>query len=396
VPAVVDWEGRAYRGFACPYEEFSAEFFELVAVEHARSVCRVFLERFSDEIGAASDGLLAMLTTWLDGDATLEDVWTLGTGRLRAALRDGRGNECLSAATEFVVDLQSRGLPGTWTVRLPAPVRLHWGSYLLPSADTLAIESNGERATITSRHGLTETVSSLDRTRSGWVADDGAYAVPTVGIGSRKISVLFPTTLSDATYGDIHDRLTRETSPLHIVALLEEAISLLQKESPRYSSWVARVIRGVIPLHSPGDTHLSGSYTDRPGVVTCSFPTPPEVISELLVHEASHLYFYMLTKLGGVDDGTDTTLYYSPARQQPRPLAYILLAYHAFGNILLFQRDCLLHGTAHSAHRRERETELLDWLRQLESPLRTTRGLTVRGNALWEPLAEWLHIDPGT
>lgn len=135
---------------------------------------------------------------------------------------------------------------------------------------------------------------------------------------------------------------------------------------------------------------LSGSYPDRPGVMTCSFPAPTEVLCELLVHEASHQYFHILGRLGDIEDGSDSNLYFSPLRGMTRPLIYILLGYHAVANMLLYQRACLQADSIHASHSEQRVSELHECAEQLEAPLRGTSGLTLLGSSLWEPLAERL------
>ena len=112
------------------------------------------------------------------------------------------------------------------------------------------------------------------------------------------------------------------------------------------------------------------------------------MLCELLVHEATHQYFHILTKLGPVDDGSDTALYYSPARQQERPLDFILLAYHAVGNMLLFHRQGLRANRASAAYRDQRIALFEDWAARLVAPLRGNGALTAVGHALWTPLDE--------
>src|SRR6266852_5178334 len=108
----------------------------------------------------------------------------------------------------------------------------------------------------------------------------------------------------------------------------------------------------------------------------------------MLVHEATHLYFHLLCSVGNVDDSSDSTLYYSPIKRQGRPIRAILLAYHAFANVVLFYRLCQEKGLSDDGYCRQQENDLLPQLKQLEASLHTTRALTPLGLALWEPLAE--------
>src|SRR5262249_18543782 len=130
-----------------------------------------------------------------------------------------------------------------------------------------------------------------------------------------------------------------------------EALSYLEQNAHPYANWVWRVLRGIIPLWAAEGLTLSSSNPHHPGVVQLSIGQDPLVLAELLVHEASHQYFHLMEYVGPVDDGSDSTLYYSPFKGTERPLRAILLAYHAFANVLLLYRARRLeaHGDDRAA-----------------------------------------------
>jgi HEXXH motif-containing protein len=170
---------------------------------------------------------------------------------------------------------------------------------------------------------------------------------------------------------------------------LAQAANLLRSVSPDYLSWVDRVLRYVIPLGGGPRTVNSGSSESQPSVIHGSFGCPVTARAEILIHEATHQYFHLTTRLGPVDDGSDTTEYYSPIKRRGRTIRYILVAYHAFGNVLLFYRTCRMRGYLdEDGYCSESERELAPQLKQLEAALRGTTGLTPLGRALWEPLAD--------
>ena len=111
----------------------------------------------------------------------------------------------------------------------------------------------------------------------------------------------------------------------------------------------------------------------------------------MLVHECSHQYYHLLTRLGPVDDGSDTTLAYSPVKNTGRPISMILLAYHAFANVELFYRHCQAAGLEDEGYCANNQEGLKPQLEQLEQALSATDALTELGQALWEPLAERIH-----
>lgn len=119
-----------------------------------------------------------------------------------------------------------------------------------------------------------------------------------------------------------------------------------------------------------------------------SFECDPIAVAEMLVHECAHHYFHLSSRLEPVDDGTDHSLYFSPVKNTGRPIDKILLAYHAFANVLIFYRTCLASDIQDHGYCRRNATELVPQLKQLESALRETTALTETGNSLWLPLAE--------
>lgn len=384
-------DARLYRGFACPHEGLHADLLNVVVTEHSRGLCRAFLDRFSDHLERSSEGLSAWMSTWLEGPASFEDTWTLGAGRLRAVLREDSVDAAVPAATQFALDLGAHGVRGSWSVRVAPDDRLRWDRWLLPCSEELTIVSDGRVADLSAKQNGSDISLTLRRTKGTWSADRG-QALPAAKLGRRALTVLMPRAFSGAVDADVQPRLIQGVPEDDITASLERAFALLRSSTPHYLTWVSGVLRGIIPLRMDGEMYVSGSHGDRPGVVTCSFPTPPEMLCELLVHECSHQYFLILTRLGDVHDGSDATLYYSPARRMDRPLFYILLAYHAVGNMLLFWQACRRSRLKLPDRCRERELELQDWARQLEPPLRASTALTPLGHALWQPLARRLRL----
>jgi HEXXH motif-containing protein len=135
----------------------------------------------------------------------------------------------------------------------------------------------------------------------------------------------------------------------------------------------------------------SGSERFSPGVIYISNQHHRCPLAEMLVHEATHQYAYILTRLGPLDDGTDQTLYYSPIRNAGRPIRFIVLAYHAFANVLLFYRMARAHGLPDEEVLINGDAPLESHLETLEQALQRTSALTCFGRALWEPLYEQIH-----
>ena len=112
----------------------------------------------------------------------------------------------------------------------------------------------------------------------------------------------------------------------------------------------------------------------------------------MLVHESSHQYFYVLQHFGSIADGSDTELYYSPVKRTGRPVTAILLAYHAFANVLLYYRECLERNLDDDGYCAKNEKQAVIELAQLECALQATPSLTPLGQALWEPLSQRINV----
>jgi HEXXH motif-containing protein len=163
-----------------------------------------------------------------------------------------------------------------------------------------------------------------------------------------------------------------------------EAISQL---SPAYYRWVGNILRQIAPWRVKRNQHPSGSgsSSQAPGLVAIGNQNHPLSLADSLIHETSHHYFYLASRLGPVDDGSDNSLYFNPLIKKHRPLCMILLAYHAFANVMAFCREALRTGGTGNTYLEQRENELERDLKALVAPLQASRALTPLGRALWEP-----------
>jgi HEXXH motif-containing protein len=107
----------------------------------------------------------------------------------------------------------------------------------------------------------------------------------------------------------------------------------------------------------------------------------------MLVHEASHQYFHIARRLEAVHDGSDDRLFHSPVKGIGRPIDAILLAFHAFGNVVLFYRLCVDAGLDDKGYCAANAARHLAELEIMRSHIRSSRALTEVGTLLWRPLA---------
>ena len=356
-----------FRGFSCPQEGLDEAFLGLVTATYARETMRVFLDRYAAALTDGGSGLVDLLNAWLRSETAFDAFWDPAIGQALSGIQTGDAAAALSPAAILGLRANALGCPGAWSLALPKPMRLQWDRWLLPTADRIAVACDDQAARI--RTGLrdAERETLFTRTAEGWHCAN-AEALSQFGTHDRRINVLSADALTSGGADTLDDSLpVAEHAPPELL----------------------RVLRSVIPLQQVGDVR-SGSVGDRFGIIYLSLGLNAVTMAESLVHEASHQYLNVLCRLGPVDDGTDTRLYYSPAMRTDRPLGRILVAYHAFANMLLFYRLCGAHRMPDDGYR-AREAELVSQVEQLERPLRTNDALTDIGRGLRDPLMERLH-----
>ncbi|MGV3481447.1 MAG: aKG-HExxH-type peptide beta-hydroxylase [Sphingobium sp.] len=384
-----DRQGDAYlpdmTGFASATEDLPRPLFDLLVVEGARANCAAFLERFGGELASRSCGLGRMIESWCEAGGTSTDAWSYGAGRLRAALRTGNGGDPVMAAAQFAAQILAGGIPGRFEATTGQPWQLWFDGLRFDCGAHVSIESDGQRAVLeTDRNAAPLHFEMQD---GQWRAD-GQAPLARIPIADGAIRLLPSWSIDCTSFADVHPRLASDRRYQSGVGELRSAVDYLERHVPDHARWAARVITGVIPLkRPPSRQYLSGSYIDRPGIMTCSFPGSPAMIGELLVHEAAHFHLYVASRLGALHDQADERLYYSPARQMDRPLFYILLAFHASANMLLYHRHALAAGAGEGDVHRARAAVLEDWTEQLGRPLRRSGALTALGQDLYRPLA---------
>lgn len=368
-----------HRAFSSPLLPCDERMLTLIAAEHVRSVTARFLDDRRDEITPA---LAAMLAALPDLDGPLELYFDPVFGMLGHAIAGRREMPAPSYAAEAALALHAAGVEGEWDFTLERPARLRFARrFVLPRAERGWAVARGNRVTI-DFYG--HAPITFRREHGDWtlIAGDGVDELPRVG----EIVFLSHGALDGRDHGVIPAPLALATEPL--LAAWRGALTLIRSVSPPYATWTERVIRYIIPLVAPEGAMLNGSQGHRPAEVHMSTPSDPLRLAEMLIHEASHQHFFLATRLGAVDDGSDERLYYSPLVREGRPIERILLAWHAVANILLFYTAYEAAGLPRSDFFHRNREQLLGELAQLDEPLRQTRSLTAVGMGMYAPMAE--------
>jgi HEXXH motif-containing protein len=252
----------------------------------------------------------------------------------------------------------------------------------------VAVSSDGAEAILTLALGGCQAQITFIRSGPQWIPGSESRLTLLSEAGTCDIPVLL---LPQAAAGEPLAATVppfRQTITPDITSAWQDALSLLHRYAPAYEAWAQRVVRQIAVVEAtPGVVH-SGSYRERHGFIHASAHTSAISMAEMLVHEASHQYFYLLSCIGPVDDGTDTAEYYSPLVQRKRPLDRMLFAFHACANIRHFYRLCEANGLRDLQYCRENEPIVARQLEQLDAPLRDNGALTSIGRTIYHTLQE--------
>lgn len=380
------------RQFALPQLEYDERFGESIALIHARALVKLFVDRYSDVISQRSNGLLGLLDRWLWSNSQFETIWDPSFGALQWALESGEPDP-VEIATRLALRIGVAGQPGDWTARLERDVSLRWERWILPTGNCLSVMNEGTRVRIdiVGHRGHTESLwFQCEDTR--WHTADAEYLLPIDEHGQLYLVPQSAVVDQLAIEDEFHSIVTFPGPTPELAHSYATALELLRRCTPMYFDWVVRVLRGIVPCQCGDSSRTrSSSWLEAPGTVLVSAGPTPVLIAEMLVHEACHQYFYLLRRLGPVNDTSDSTLYYSPAVDRDRPLDRILMAYHAFANVLLFYEAALSSDLKEDLDCVRTVVRLREDVELMEGPLRDNIALTPLGYALVQPLMERLR-----
>lgn len=354
--------------------------------DRRRATAQRFLAVHRGAVAAASEGLVELLERWASAD---RDTYHAALGALESALDAACGlADPVVAAARAAALACAHGEVGTWSARFAAPTRLRWSTALTAASRTVEVEAYGDGVDIAVGAGQRTTLALVD----GAVArGPGAEHLDACRMRDQALVLLAPWAHDTLPFGL---RVDGSVLPGPVLRdQLARALELLGSAAPHYLEWIDPVLQELIPVEG-GGMMRSGTYDAAPGLVHASFPCGPAALAEMLVHEASHQYYHLAERAGPVHDGSDGGLYWSPARRTERPLDRILLAYHAFANIMLFYEDCLIAGRDDRGYCAHNKRQWWSELETLQRPLESARSLTPIGEALWRPLAERLAAVP--
>lgn len=383
-------------GFSHPYGPIDQTILEASAVRMARHVVGLFVSRNASTLQQrGSSDLAELLERWLSMPTTYETVWDDSFGRLRAALTGPPDVVFVPEAAAAVGSrLCATGMPARFGVTFDHPSRQSFASWLLPPASKLHFESDGNEVSIALGGGERDGTLRFRRAGARWdLSSSDLHAalspMPIVEVESngRRVQVLQRDALFSFAMGDL-EQIIPDVIDDGVRASVQEGLDILRDHASVYAGWVGRHLRRIVPLFTRPGLMMSSSSIYRPGTITMSHNAHPIGMAEMLVHEHTHEYLYLAGAFGPIDDGSDPKMYYSPIRKIDRPIAAIVVGYHAVGNIALLYRECRRSGLDGADYLDASEEEALGWLAEMDGILSNTGSLTTIGRALWEPLRE--------
>lgn len=383
---------KKYNGFSCPQEGLDLEFSRQIAVKFARKCLRRFLDRFGGILENSAEGLAGFLENWLGQDCSFEEAWSPFIGAIHEALLspvEVVSDDILERAAGLGLHLTAAGYEGDWNLQLDSASTFRFDRFLLPPTGRLKVTARQNRVRLElGESSIAAPVIEAEKSAEGWDCLAGpAVVLPQLMIGGRAVIIL-PAEVFASQEGALFENVTPAGEALAItLGKYEQALALIARSCPEYLEWIGRAIRGIVPVNPLAEARCSGSDTLRPGLIYISTDESPFYLAEGMIHESTHQYMFMLTRLGPLENGADTTLYYSPVRRMNRPIGAIALAYHAFGNILLFFKGCVDNNLGEDDFIVEHMPRITGQMAELEKALRTSPGLSAQGRAIWEPLA---------
>ncbi|MCC3602089.1 MAG: hypothetical protein JGK24_02335 [Microcoleus sp. PH2017_29_MFU_D_A] len=200
---------------------------------------------------------------------------------------------------------------------------------------------------------------------------------------------------SDLRLGGRYDLNFEELTPTSTIkwlSSLEEAWFWINSCSSLLASEIFMGVQSLVPVHSHAiDVHRSQTFREIPGLLILSWMSDTSVIVEALVHEYHHHKLNALLNLDPIIvEGSPEAIYYSPWRDDPRPLSGILQGIYVFQAVLEFGHKILKTDIPVLQEKRlqQRVYTAKQQLLTALKVLKTNAGFSLIGQALIEAIEE--------
>ena len=376
------------RGFSLAATPVDERVLDVLGGTFGQGVADALIARFTGEVTQDGTGIVELISEWCCAAPSFEEAWDPAFGRAELALAGLV--DPVDAAIRIALKITESGHPGGWRSRF-SPTTMRLQHLLLIGVEEITVSDDTGALRVAARCGE-EIVDCWRDEASGVWRSVKAPSVATFGL-TRAMSLLCagpeqPESLSEVA--PVEGLPHVEDIDAAVVAHFQDSLALLEQVA--YSQWVEGVLRSVlVTARAENVLMTSGSTNSRPGLVQMSFPATTVDIAETLVHESAHQYFNLLRRSGDFDDGSDGQLYWSPAARQHRPLTRILIAYHAFGNVMRLYEAMRAADIEDGGYVEQNVSTMRAKLAELDQPLRGNPALTDLGRAVYQSLADELE-----
>jgi hypothetical protein len=181
---------------------------------------------------------------------------------------------------------------------------------------------------------------------------------------------------------------------------LFKAIHLINTIDSRIISFIDKLIHSLWVVMPQEDIHGSGSNNTIIGAIYLPVVDDDSLLAECLIHEALHTYLYRLDHMYPLFEGSsgEKDIYYSPWRDDPRPLSMILHGAFVFTGVLLFYKS-LFEKSCKTDEAEKYMMRIAVRLRQVEiamDVLKTHNFLSKLGTSIIEIMSNYLEGMPET
>jgi HEXXH motif-containing protein len=369
--------------FACPGKNRKEH---LVRILPGNTQDRIigFLRRRANHVAVNSSGLVPLLQEFINSRCDLNVSMESPSWINEQCLGDESADHTYAAAV-FAASLHPYESQMQWEVRFEKPHRLRFGGLVTPRVISLAVD--GSKLSYATADG---TRVKTELAPGG----EGMREVNRFAVDARRSIILAEESEADV-FGVSPPEGFSSSEISTRVSELARAIQITRDFAPEYLDWYGDVVRVIVSLPCPQpDVVISRSIPGQNGVVYVSSPCWGIRLAETLIHEASHQYFLLGLRELRYCNLNDDALYYSPFNKLDRPIERILLAYHAFANVLLFYRSVLIHAENDPLHEfaSVASRDIEGRLRTLSKYVERSPGIARAGRLLYQTLADRVRL----
>ncbi len=128
-----------------------------------------------------------------------------------------------------------------------------------------------------------------------------------------------------------------------LLTCMRNAFGLIQQVHPSKLDHIISTIECIVPVNFENkDVHRSFSDSTLPGVIFLSQNATAIEMAEAIIHECGHNYLNAILQTIDLSSGAEPSrLFYSPWRQDPRPLGGLFHAIFVFTEVCIFYHSLL-------------------------------------------------------